>query len=1527
VVANSVDNRIVSIRFDNANFEKNVAATISSLDKLNAKLEFKGASKGLEDVGTAASKVDLSGMAAGVQKIASRFSALGAIGFTVIQNLTTSAMKFVENWARKDIFEPIITGGKTRANNIEQAKFQFRGLGVDVDQAMASALGAVKGTAYGLDEAAKAAAQFAASGIGAGKDMTQSLRGIAGTAAMTGSSFSDMAYLFTTSAASGRITNIDLQQFATRGLNAAAALGKQMGKTESEIHQMATAGTLDYKTFAAAMDQAFGAHATQANETYTGSLANLHAAMSRLGAAWFGPEREQQRDLFNALTPAIDSVTAALQPLIDAFLKMKGIATGNLINMIKGIDFTNLTKSMPNFAAGFMNIFKLIQQIAGIAKDAFTNIFPPKATSTLLSISEAFKKFSEHLKMGADTANKLKSIFSGFFSVLSIGWEIIKGLALVFGDLLAALFPASKGFLSFGAGVGDALTKLKTFLVDGGRLHAFFAGLGDAIASAINWIKKIGKAIGSFFSMSFGKDNVSDRFKSIESGAKRVQGVFKGMGSAFDWIMNALDKVGNYISTFFSNLGQNIAKAMNSTDFNSAIDVLNVGLLGGIVVMLQKFFKHGLKLDLTGGLMGKVNGIFTELTKTLQSFQMKIKSEALMKIAQAIALLTAAVVVLSLIDSVALTKALTAMAVGFGELAGTLEILNRITSTSGGAKLLLVSGALIGIAAAIDILSIAIAVLSRLSPKQLAQGLIGIAVALGILVIATEIISANPVKLIAAGAGLLAMSVGLLILSHAVKTFADMSWGDMAKGLVGVGIGVALVAAALTVMPASSVISGLGFIEIAVGLTILQKAVSAFAGMSWGEMAKGMVGIAGGLIIIAVAMQAMPLSLPITAAGILVLSVALGVMAGAVKMMGSLSLATLAKGLISFAAMLLILVVAVNAMQGAILGAAAMIVVAKAMDILAKVLVTLGKLSIAQIVTALLALVGVLAVLAVASIALAEITPAMLALGAALIVIGAGFMLFGAGAFLAATAFQVMAASGVVGALAIVKALDIIGQALPKLAADLALFAVNFVKNFLAGLPDLIKMLGKVLDTLADELIKFIPKLGKLIRVLLDEVFKIIREDFPKIIETANEMILAFLQGISDHVGEFVTVGVEIITNFINGIADNIPLIGEAAVNLITSFLETLIGSYSQIIDAGFQLLIQFLFGITSNIIEVVNAVTTIIVTFVQAIQNNLLYIIAAGVQLIVSLVNGIAASLDQIVTAVASLIVTFLNSLSKHLGEIITAGANLIIAVITGIGQKSEDIVSAGVAVIISFIEGLGKNALKLAEAAAKVLEQFLEGLTTAIRTHAPKIREDAKELGLAIADGVTLGMASKVEKVAEGAANLASKALAHAKSAVGADSPSKAFMELGGWMAEGMAIALNNDTSVASSAEGLATSAVTAIQDSLNKVPSMLADLESLNPVITPVVDLTNVQKAAKDISGYVGSGSVVPNASFQQANAISAATLAAQVAATSTPPAPAQVNFEQTINAPTALTTNDIYRNTKSQIKLAKEELKIS
>src|SRR6478609_10457426 len=169
---------------------------------------------------------------------------------------------------------------------------------------------------------------------------------------------------------------MDLMQFATRGLNAAAAIGKVLGKTEAQVHEMAASGKLDFQTFANAMDAAFGSHATEANKTFTGALANMHAAMSRLGAAFIAPQLTQQRDLFNALTPVIDNLNAALTPLVWTFTAITGTMNQGLIQNLGKISFDNLKAAMPDITKGIANLFETFQKIVSIGKEAFRNIFP-----------------------------------------------------------------------------------------------------------------------------------------------------------------------------------------------------------------------------------------------------------------------------------------------------------------------------------------------------------------------------------------------------------------------------------------------------------------------------------------------------------------------------------------------------------------------------------------------------------------------------------------------------------------------------------------------------------------------------------------------------------------------------------------------------------------------------------------------------------------------------------------------------------------------------------------------------------------------------------------------------------------------------------------------------------------------------------------------------------------------------------------------------------------------------------------------
>ena len=91
-MSTTIDQQVVQMTFDNSHFEKNVGQTMSTLDKLKAKLHLPGAKKGLEEVSTAAKKVDMKQLSTNVESVSSKFSAMEVIGVTALANITNSAV-------------------------------------------------------------------------------------------------------------------------------------------------------------------------------------------------------------------------------------------------------------------------------------------------------------------------------------------------------------------------------------------------------------------------------------------------------------------------------------------------------------------------------------------------------------------------------------------------------------------------------------------------------------------------------------------------------------------------------------------------------------------------------------------------------------------------------------------------------------------------------------------------------------------------------------------------------------------------------------------------------------------------------------------------------------------------------------------------------------------------------------------------------------------------------------------------------------------------------------------------------------------------------------------------------------------------------------------------------------------------------------------------------------------------------------------------------------------------------------------
>jgi hypothetical protein len=350
-MSKEVDERVVSLEFNNQNFEKNVSQSMRTIDSLNNKLNLPGASRGLETVSKAASNVDLTSLSNSVSALEYRFSTMGIVGATAISNITTKLMQFSSK-TLNFLTNGIVQGGIARAMKVETARFQLNGLLKDtaaVEDVMKNVKASVDGTAYSMDAAASVASQLAASGMRAGDDMLNSLKAVAGVAAMTNSSYEDIGRIFTQVAGQGRLMGDQLLQFSGRGLNVASTLADYLTKvgngakvTEAQVRDMVSKGKIDFNTFSKAMSDAFSESAFKANETVNGTFSNIKAALAKIGESFVAPLVKSNGPLVNLLNALREKVNIVKDKLvgkdgIEGPLTKAGNKVGEIINKVAGI--------------------------------------------------------------------------------------------------------------------------------------------------------------------------------------------------------------------------------------------------------------------------------------------------------------------------------------------------------------------------------------------------------------------------------------------------------------------------------------------------------------------------------------------------------------------------------------------------------------------------------------------------------------------------------------------------------------------------------------------------------------------------------------------------------------------------------------------------------------------------------------------------------------------------------------------------------------------------------------------------------------------------------------------------------------------------------------------------------------------------------------------------------------------------------------------------------------------------------------
>lgn len=250
---------------------------------------------------------------AGVDQAGRSFDNLGrkAAGLALKVGGAIGAVKLVKT---------VLTKGWARLTSIENAQAKLTGLGNSagsVQTIMDDALKSVKGTAFGLDEAAGVAASAVAAGVKPGKDLQRTLSLVGDAATIGGASMAEMGAVFNKVASANKLQGDQINQLNDRGIPIVQMLGKVMGKSSAEVTKLASKGKIDFATFQKAMQAGLGGAALKSGNTTQGAWKNVQAASGRLGAALLRGLFPQAKTVFSGMTGLLDRLTDKAGPAAD----------------------------------------------------------------------------------------------------------------------------------------------------------------------------------------------------------------------------------------------------------------------------------------------------------------------------------------------------------------------------------------------------------------------------------------------------------------------------------------------------------------------------------------------------------------------------------------------------------------------------------------------------------------------------------------------------------------------------------------------------------------------------------------------------------------------------------------------------------------------------------------------------------------------------------------------------------------------------------------------------------------------------------------------------------------------------------------------------------------------------------------------------------------------------------------------------------------------------------------------------------
>lgn len=527
------------------------------------------------------------------------------------------------------------TGGISRVLNIEDATAKLKGLGHQadvVDKIMSDALASVKGTAFGLDSAAKIAASSVAAGIKPGKELERHLRLTADAATIAGISLDEMGSIMNRVQANGRAFTLELNMLADRGIPIFQWLAKEYGVTQEELRKMVAAGKIDAETFRRVLEENIGGAALESGATTRGAFRNVMAALSRFGAAFAGPALAPVREFFVQAIGWVDALTERAAPLGEKFGEVLGRivdGAGPLLERLGEIS-QGLGKLIPPELNGpavgavvglFASMGKYIPIIGkflpaiggplGIIAGAITGLVAssPKLREAL---GGAFRKIAEAAgPLFEAVGGIVQTILEGLAPIL----DRVAPLLMLVADVFAGLAPLLGIAAEFVWGLVEALMPLIPLLLE--LAEQVFPLLVGAVEWVMSWLGPLAEWVGGFLVGAF--NALSDGVKFWADIFTKLMGLgeqtWRQFGAAFDWVWKnviepvfgffvsvgentvaafraAWDGIGNWFKGLWDGVGEFFRGLMNGIidTINWAIDAVNflAGWAGVNVPRLEK---------------------------------------------------------------------------------------------------------------------------------------------------------------------------------------------------------------------------------------------------------------------------------------------------------------------------------------------------------------------------------------------------------------------------------------------------------------------------------------------------------------------------------------------------------------------------------------------------------------------------------------------------------------------------------------------------------------------------------------------------------------------------------------------------------------------------------------------------------------------------------------------------------------------------------------------------------------------------